>query len=341
MCRPRFRQFIANKGLGSPRTPRWANQWHMNTQRRPRALLIAGPTASGKSAFAIAAARANDGVVINADSMQVYRELRVLTARPSEADEACVPHRMFGHVSAREHYSVARWLDEVTAEIAAAEERGQLPVIVGGTGLYFKALLEGLSPVPPIPDEVRADWRAAGDTWKAEDLHAELVRRDPLTAAQLRPSDRQRTVRALEVITATGKPLAEWQAIEGKAVLDAGDVAKIVISRPREELYERCEYRFRQMIDEGAINEVRFVGDMQLDPSLPASRALGLAPLLAHVAGEIALDEAIKTSVQDTRRYIKRQQTWLRRYMIAWNEYFTQQTESNIAYGFPNIQFSH
>lgn len=313
----------------------------MSTQRRPRAILIAGPTASGKSAFAIAAARAMGGVVINADSMQVYRELRVLTARPSEADEAAVPHRLFGHVSVRKPYSVARWLDEVEAEIAAAEACNLLPVIVGGTGLYFKALLEGLSPVPQIPDEVRADWRAAGDTWKAEDLHAELVRRDPLTAGQIRPGDRQRTVRALEVITATGKPLAEWQAITGRPVLDGQHLAKVVIWRPREELYERSEHRFRLMIDDGGLEEAHCIGDMQLDPALPAARALGLAPLLALRAGEISLEEAITIAVRDTRHYIKRQSTWLRRYMIAWNKVSTQEMKRQCATDFPILHIDH
>ncbi len=313
----------------------------MSIQPRPKALLIAGPTASGKSAFAIAAARARGGVVINADSMQVYRELRVLTARPTEADEAGVPHRLFGHVSAAEPYSVARWLDEVSAEIAAAEEAGLLPVITGGTGLYFKALLEGLSPVPPIPDEVRSHWRAVAETLGTDDLHAELMRRDALTAAQIRPGDRQRTVRGLEVITATGRPLAEWQAIRGRPVVDMGSVAKVVISRPRDELYERCERRFRQMIREGALDEVRRVGAMQLDPALPAARALGLAPLLAHVAGEISQEEAVSTAVRQTRQYIKRQMTWLRRYMISWSFMNTQESESQLANNFPILDFMH
>ncbi|MGD9671249.1 MAG: tRNA (adenosine(37)-N6)-dimethylallyltransferase MiaA [Hyphomicrobiaceae bacterium] len=313
----------------------------MSTQRRPRAILIAGPTASGKSAIAIAAAQAWGGVVINADSMQVYRELCVLTARPSQADEACVPHRLYGHVSVREPYSVARWLDQARAEISAAEAGGLLPVITGGTGLYFKALLEGLSPVPPIPEDVRAHWRAAGATWSAGELHAELKRADPQTAAQIRAGDRQRIVRALEVLTATGKPLVEWQAIGGSPALDAESVAKIVISRPREELYERCEIRFRRMIDEGALDEARLVGEMQLDPALPAARALGLSPLIAHVAGELLLEEAVAIAVRDTRHYIKRQLTWLRRYMIAWNWKTTQEMETQVATNFSNLYFGH
>lgn len=309
----------------------------MSTPRRPRAILIAGPTASGKSAFAIALARAKAGVIINADSMQVYRELRVLTARPSAHEEAAVPHRLYGHVSVLEPYSVARWLDEVDVQIAAAEADGLLPIIIGGTGLYFKALLDGLSPIPPIPDDVRAHWRAAGETWTAPDLHAELMRRDSVTGAQIRPSDRQRTVRALEVIAATGKPLAEWQAISGRPLIEAAHVAKLVVSRPRAELYERCERRFRQMIDEGALEEARQIREMQLDPALPACRALGLSALLAHVAGQMPLEEAIEMAVRDTRHYIKRQETWLRRYMIAWNNVSAQEMETEAATDFPII----
>lgn len=212
----------------------------------------------------------------------------------------------------------------MSEEIAAAEAVGLLPVIVGGTGLYFKALLEGLSPVPPIPVDVRGHWRMAGETWSAADLHAELTRRDPLTAAQIRASDRQRTVRALEVIEATGTPLAKWHAQKGAAVLDDDDVAKIVIARTREDLYERCDRRFQQMLDEGALEEAERMRGMQLDPALPASRALGLAPLMAQVAGEITLEEAIAASVRDTRHYIKRQRTWLRRHMITWTWIYKQ-----------------
>lgn len=311
----------------------------MNTVRRPRAILIAGPTASGKSAFAMAVARARGGVVINADSMQVYGELRVLTARPSRGDEASIPHRLFGHVSVREPYSVARWLEEVSAEIAAAEAEGLLPVITGGTGLYFKALLEGLSPIPPIPEDIRVHWRAAGETWRAQDLHAELVRRDVITAAMIRPSDRQRMVRALEVITATGRPLAEWQAVSGRPVIEAESAVKVVVTRPREELYQRAESRFRQMISEGALDEACLVRDMQLGPALPAARALGLAPLLAHVAGQMPLDEAVATAVRDTRHYVKRQTTWLRRNMISWNSLNAQDIERHGATDFPILDF--
>jgi tRNA dimethylallyltransferase len=294
----------------------------MSTQTRPKAILIAGPTASGKSALALDIARARGGVIINADSMQVYAEMQVLTARPSIAEEAVVPHRLYGHVSAAEPYSVARWLDEVAREIANAVSAGALPVIVGGTGLYFKALLEGLSPVPPIPQEVRDHWREAGLAMPATELHAELRRRDAETAALLRTSDRQRIVRALEVFEATGRSLAQWQKVKGRPVLEADDAAKMVVTRPRGELYERASRRFRLMLDEGALQEAEQMARMQLSPALPAMRALGLQPLIGFAKGELTREAAIAASERDTRHYIKRQETWCRRYMMSWNDVF-------------------
>ncbi|MCB1504931.1 MAG: tRNA (adenosine(37)-N6)-dimethylallyltransferase MiaA [Hyphomicrobiaceae bacterium] len=282
------------------------------------AVLIAGPTASGKSAFALALAQSKDGVIINADSMQVYAEMRVLTARPSPDEEALVPHRLYGHVSARESYSVGRWLDEVATEIAAAKSQGRLPIIVGGTGLYFNALLEGLSPIPPIPDDIRSHWRAAGAVTPAAELHAELTKRDSLTASQLIPTDRQRIVRALEVIDATGRPLAEWQKIRGQPLLAADQVAKLVIAPPRNVIYDNCERRFRHMVEQGALDEADRMRRMQLPGDMPAMGALGLSQLVACLRGEMSREAAIQAATQQTRRYIKRQLTWLNRYMISW-----------------------
>lgn len=290
----------------------------MSTNRAAKAILIAGPTASGKSALALDIARARGGVIINADSMQVYAEMRVLTARPAAGEEAAIPHRLYGHVSAAEPYSVARWLGEVAREIETAESEGRLPVIVGGTGLYFKALLEGLSPVPPIPQDVRDLWRSAGMSMQATDLHAELRRRDAETAAVLRPSDRQRVVRALEVIEATGRPLVRWQQIKGQPVLAQAGVAKIVVTRPRSELYERAGRRFRQMLEHGALAEAERMARMQLAPALPAMRVLGLQPLIDLLSGKLGREAAIAAAERDTRHFIKRQETWLRRHMIAW-----------------------
>lgn len=296
----------------------------MDTRHSPKALLIAGPTASGKSAYAINMAQSRHGVIINADSMQVYREFRVLTARPSPSEEAREPHRLYGHVSVRESYSVGHWLADVAQAIAAAHAARQLPIIVGGTGLYFKALLEGLAPVPPIPPDIRGRWRNAGETWPGEELYAELVRRDPLTAQNLRSNDTQRLVRALEVMEATGTPLAEWHKVKGTPVLADHEVEKVVITRDRQDLYERSARRFEVMIEEGALAETALVGQMGLDPGLPASRVLGFSPLKRFLSGEISREEAIETAQRDTRRYIKRQATWLNRYMISWNHIFAQ-----------------
>lgn len=292
--------------------------------RRPAAVLIAGPTASGKSALAVAIARAAGGVVVNADSMQVYSVLRVLTARPSPDEEAAAPHRLYGHVPPGVPYSVAQWLTDAAAEIATARAAGLLPVIVGGTGLYFKALTEGLSPIPEIAPEVRARWREAGEKESAETLHRVLAARDPETAAGLRPTDRQRIVRALEVLESTGRPLSAWQRVPGVPVLRFEETVPLVVSVGREALYARADARFSQMVISGALAEVRELMALELAPALPAMRALGVAPLARHLRGEMTLGEAVARGQQDTRRYIRRQLTWLRRYMIAWNVIHTK-----------------
>lgn len=305
--------------------------------KRRRAIFIAGPTASGKSALATAIAKACGGTVINADSMQVYGELRVLTARPTQADEEAVAHRLYGHVSLRDSYSVARWLADVKAAVGEARERGSIPIIVGGTGLYFMALTRGLSPVPPIPDHIRRYWRQAGLELSAAELHQELCRRDPLTAGRLRESDRQRIVRALEVIEATGTPLAHWQEKPGTPMFAPEDFLGLVVDLPRAELYARAEARFERMIAEGALEEAAAVRAMQLDDSLPATRALGLAPLMAHLDGRMSLEEASGVARRDTRHYIRRQLTWLRRNMIAWKWLKTQEMEEITRSGFSLI----
>lgn len=287
----------------------------MNTTR---SILIAGPTASGKSALALALARTCGGTIINADSMQVYRELRILTARPTVHDEAAVPHRLYGHVGVADGYSAAHWLTDVQAAIADVRKDGRTPIIVGGTGLYFMALTQGLSPIPSIPEEIRRHWRQTGLQTPAAELHLELRRRDPVTAERIRDSDRQRIVRALEVFEATGKPLAEWQDEPGTPVLEAGDYLGLVVDLPRADLYTRADRRFGAMMKQGAQEEAERVRQMQLAPDLPAMRALGLAPLIAHIEGAMTLDEAREQSCRDTRHYIKRQLTWLRRNMIAW-----------------------
>lgn len=283
-----------------------------------RTILIAGPTASGKSALALALARTSNGTIINADSMQVYRELSILTARPTANDEAAVPHRLYGHVGVADDYSVAHWLTDVRAAIADVREEGRVPIIVGGTGLYFMALTQGLSPIPAIPEEIRRHWRQAGLQTPAAELHSELRRRDPVTAERIRDSDRQRIVRALEVFDATGTPLAHWQDRPGTPVLGPGDYLGLVVDRPRTDLYDRADRRFGEMIKEGVLDEAARIRSMQLKPDLPAMRALGLAALIACLEGRMTLDDASERVRRDTRHYIKRQVTWLRRNMIAW-----------------------
>ncbi|MGQ0485489.1 MAG: tRNA (adenosine(37)-N6)-dimethylallyltransferase MiaA [Hyphomicrobiales bacterium] len=271
-----------------------------------RALLIAGPTASGKSALALKLALERNGVIINADAMQVYRELRILTARPSPTEEAEVPHRLYGHVPGRESYSVARWLADARRQIERSWGEGLLPIITGGTGLYFRALQRGLAEVPAIPTGVRERWRNFEG-----DLHAELVRHDPETAARLEAKDRQRLIRALEVVEGTGRPLSFWQGrAQSGAALAGVDVERIILDVPRAELYRRAEARFDRMIAEGAINELRPL--LCLDPSLPVMKAIGVRELSAHLRGEIKLDEAIARAKTATRHYIKRQVTWWR-----------------------------
>ncbi len=280
-------------------------------------ILIAGPTASGKSQLALDLARAHRGCIINADSMQVYRELCILTARPSDADEAAIPHKLYGHVPAREAYSVARYVEDAASAIGAAQAQGLRPILTGGTGLYFKALLQGLSPIPAIPDEVRTRWRTQAQASGGPALHAVLARRDPRMAERLAPSDTQRVVRALEVLDATGRSLGDWQQQPGTPVI-SGPVTKLLVSRPRAQLHARADGRFDAMIAAGALEEAAALGGLGLDPALPAMRALGVAPLLAAARGDLSCAAAVAQAKAETRQYIKRQETWFRKHMIAW-----------------------
>ena len=284
-----------------------------------RPLLIAGPTASGKSAYALARAAEQPSVIINADSMQVYRELRVLTARPNAEEEARAPHALYGHVPAREAYSAGRYVREVAEVLARAEAEGLRAVIVGGTGLYFMALLQGLSPVPQVPADVRAFWRAEADRLGASELHAVLAARDSVMAERLRPSDLQRVTRALEVLDATGRSLAGWQTVAGVPLLDAMGCEKVVVMPGREAIYARADQRFDAMMEQDALAEVMGLGALGLDPALPAMRALGVPQLLAAIRGEMSLVAGVAEAKAATRRYIKRQMTWLKRNMISWN----------------------
>jgi tRNA dimethylallyltransferase len=287
--------------------------------RSPKPILIAGATASGKSALALAIAERLGGVVINADSMQVYTELPIVTAQPSAAEQARAPHRLYGHVPAREAYSTGRYLVDVARALHDASTDGLRPIIVGGTGLYFKALLEGLSPVPDIPEPTRTYWRTLAEQASPGELHRLLAQRDLTMAERLPPGDTQRITRALEVIDATGQSLAAWQGHASEPLLDAESCIKLVIDRPREGLVMRTDQRFVQMIEAGAVDEVRTLARLELSSALPAMRALGVKPLHAHIAGKLSLAAAIAASQTETRQYVKRQQTWLKRHMIAWN----------------------
>lgn len=252
--------------------------------------------------------------------MQVYNALRVLTARPSEADEARTPHRLYGHVPAQQAYSAGRFAHEAAAAARAVIADGRVPIFVGGTGLYFRVLTEGLSPIPAIPDAIRQRWRAEAADRSALELHGVLAGKDTVMAARLVPSDRQRVVRALEVIDATGRSLAEWQEMPGVPVLaGAWDLLPLVVRRERAALYRRADERFAAMLNEGAIEEVRALMALELSGELPVMRALGVRPIVRMLAGELARSEAISLGQIETRQYIKRQLTWLRRYMISWS----------------------
>lgn len=276
------------------------------------ALLIAGPTASGKSALGLRLARQRGGTIINADALQVYGDLRILSARPTAAEEAEVPHRLYGHVDGAVPYSVAAWLREARAALAQAWAEGRLPILVGGTGLYFKALEEGIADIPPIAEEIRNKWRDFRG-----DLHKEIQARDPAMAARLNRNDRQRLIRALEVAEGTGKPLSQWQE-QGRAgaALAGVQVERLFVAVPREELYARAEARFDRMVAQGALDEVQALPP--LDPSLPVMKAIGVPELLAVARGERTLDEAAAAAKTATRQYIKRQMTWFRGQMTHW-----------------------
>jgi tRNA dimethylallyltransferase len=286
--------------------------------RHPDAILIAGPTASGKSALAMALAQKCNGVIVNADSIQVYCDLRILTARPTAEDERRVPHRLYGHVDAAINYSTGQWLRDVGAVLRELARESRVPILVGGTGLYFKALTAGLAAVPPIPADLRETVRARVQSEGAPALHAELMRRDPATARRVTVNDRSRISRALEVVLATGRPLSDWHREGLPPLIDPAHAAKIFLTCERKELVRRIETRFDAMLKAGALAEVRALAARKLDPALPAMKAHGVPWLIRHLAGEISLDAAAAGAVMDTRRYAKRQLTWFRNQMKDW-----------------------
>jgi tRNA dimethylallyltransferase len=282
-----------------------------------RALLIMGPTASGKSALALALAARVGGEIVNADSMQAYRDFRVLTARPSVAEEAEAPHHLYGHIDAAEAYSVGRWLDDALGAIAAIQARGNTPILAGGTGLYFKALTEGLADIPAADPETRAALRERAAKEGAPALHAELAQRDAVTAARLEPNDAPRILRALEVLETTGESISALHA-NTRAPLARAAWAGLALTPDREELYAAINARFEIMLAAGALEEARVFAARALDPASPAMKAHGAPALMAHLRGEITLAEAAEIGKRDTRRYAKRQFTWIAGQMPDW-----------------------
>jgi tRNA dimethylallyltransferase len=280
------------------------------------AVLIAGPTASGKSAAAIALAEAIGGDIVNADSMQMYAEPRILTARPSDEDVRRVPHLLYGHVSVLESYSVGRFQSDAARALEAVRGWGRVPIFVGGTGLYFAVLTEGIANIPPVPAEIRAHAIARRKALGADGFHAELSARDPESASRLNPGDTQRTLRAYEVFEATGRPLSQWQRETGKPVLSGLRLARFVLAPPRDALYARIDARFDRMVQHGAMAEAVALAGLQA--SSPAAKILGLRELLAVHAGTLPLEDAKATAKQATRQYAKRQLTWFRNRMADW-----------------------
>lgn len=282
------------------------------------AILIHGPTASGKTALAIDVARRLGGEVVNADSMQVYRDLKVISARPTEEEMDGVPHHLFGHVDAARRYSTGDWLEEVRATIRNLELKGKRAILVGGTGLYLLAMTQGLSNIPPVPEDVRADVRAIADAEGAEGLRDRLTPVDPETAARLGTGDRQRLARAYEVYLATGKPITDFQKDRQPPVLKDGEWIGFALTPPRAKLYQKIDRRFEGMLMQGAMEEARQLIKRDLDPELPAMKAHGMPWLAAFARGEITAEYAAENAKRDTRRYAKRQFTWIGRQFPFW-----------------------
>ncbi|NGO54971.1 tRNA (adenosine(37)-N6)-dimethylallyltransferase MiaA [Allomesorhizobium camelthorni] len=279
---------------------------------RLNAVLIAGPTASGKSALALEIAERRGGAIVNTDSMQGYSVLNVLTARPTAGEMARAPHHLYGHIHPGTAYSTGAWLRDVMRLMAEDAFKDRIPVFVGGTGLYFRALVEGISEMPEIPKSVRDRWRYHLNEDGPERLHRILSREDPEAAQLLRPSDGQRIARALEVLEASGRSILKWQAEKGKPVIDRDSAEFLVIEPERAALVARIDSRFDRMLEAGALDEVRALLALKLDPALPAMKAIGVRELAAADAGELSFPEAIARAKIATRQYAKRQSTWFR-----------------------------
>jgi tRNA dimethylallyltransferase len=283
----------------------------------PPVRLIAGPTASGKSALALKLAGETGAVIVNADSMQLYADLRVLTARPSAEEEALAEHRLYGVADAADAWSVGRWLRAATALLAELKAQGRPVIVVGGTGLYFRALTQGLADIPPVPDTVRDTVTDRFDREGEAAVRQALADADPDAAARIAPGDRQRLVRALSVHEATGTALSDW-ARATKPGLAPGDYEALVLEPDRAELYARCDARLQTMLDQGAMEEVEALAARGLSRALPAMKATGVREFMAHLQGRAGLPEALDAARRETRRYAKRQMTWFRNQTPDW-----------------------
>jgi len=297
----------------------------------PRPILIAGPTASGKSALALALARRFGGAVINADSQQVYRDWRILSARPTPGDEAEAPHFLYGHVALDAEYSAGAWLRDLEGVLEQCRARDFRPIITGGTGLYFKALTEGLAPIPPIPPDIRAAAEAELQRLGLARFAARLAERDPETAAALDRANPARLLRAWEVLETTGTGLAEWRRATSPPLLPLDRTVAFALTPPRPWLQARCDARFDAMLEQGALDETARVKAQRLDPALPGMKALGAPELMAHLAGALSLDEAVTRAKTATRRYAKRQLTWARNQMFHWQVLSGHNPAKNLA----------
>jgi tRNA dimethylallyltransferase len=274
---------------------------------RPPLVVIAGPTASGKSALAFALAQQNGGVIVNADSAQIYYDLPVLSAAPTAEERGDPEHRLYGVLDGALPCSAADWAEMARQEIADIHANNRVPILVGGTGLYLRTLLDGIAPVPPIDPDIRRRVREA----PVEENRAKLETLDPEAAAKLKPGDTTRISRALEVVLSTGRPLAQWQKERENGIAGEVELQPIILLPPRDWLYARCDKRFAKMIEQGAVEEVEALLGRNLDPVLPVMRAIGVREISAYLCGEMTLDEAIAAGQQATRRYAKRQYTWL------------------------------
>jgi tRNA dimethylallyltransferase len=304
-----------------------------------RYVMIAGPTAAGKSALAMTLAARIDGVIINADSMQLYRDLRILTARPDEQDEAQIPHRLYGVLDAAERASVARWLDLVAVEATAARKADRMPIIIGGTGMYLQAAWDGIAAIPAVPDDIHTACITELAQTGGSAFRAALGRHDPVTADRLFDGDSQRLVRAMGVVRATGRPISAWQQDPHQGAVD-GTALKIAVVPPREQVYQAINARFAGMMESGAIAEVEALAARKLDPGLPVMKAIGVREIIAMQQGKLDRADAIERASRDSRHYAKRQLTWLRNNYNADYSIDSQLSERNIEEIFSYLSLS-